>query len=293
LGQGKLVTCLTATLLLVCCSHQKNIVVGSKNFTEQTILGEIAAQHLERRLGQPVKRKLGLGGTLLAHQALSSGEIDLYPEYTGTAFTNVMKHEPISDPAAVLDRLRSDYRAMKLQWLDPLGFNNSFAMVIRGDDARNRRLGSLSDAASDKNGFRLGAGYEFLSRPDGFGLLNASYGLKWNGRPTSMDLGLLYTALNDKQVDMVAGAATDGVLSVLDVTILADDKKVFPPYQACLVVRSEALADHPNLRAILSELSGRISTEAMQRMNYDVDGKHRQPADVAREFLNRLDGPQP
>jgi len=199
-----------------------------------------------------------------------------------------MKHPPIADPARVLDRLRQDYGKLGLQWLDPLGFDNSFAMVVRGEDARLRHLVTLSNAGQDSKGFTLGAGYEFLTRPDGFDLLTRSYGIKWIGVPKSMDLGLLYQGLKQKQVDMVAGSATDGVLSALDAKVLQDDKHVFPPYQACIVVRSDSLAATPNLWAVLSELSGKISTEAMRRMNYQVDGKHQPASEVAAEFLRTI-----
>ncbi len=273
------------SLILTGCSGEKHLSIGAKNFTEQTILGEVIAQQIENRLHQPVERKLGLGGTMLAQQALLTKDIDLYPEYTGTAFTNVMKHQPIADPSRVLEQLRQDYGKLGLQWLDPLGFDNSFAMVVRGDEARSRNLQTLSEAGHDRQGFTLGAGYEFLTRPDGYDLLTHSYGMKWNGDPKSMDLGLLYQALKQKQVDMVAGSATDGILTVLDAKVLQDDKHVFPPYQACIVIRSDSLASYPNLWAVLSELSGKISTEAMRQMNYEVDGRHRPASEVAAEFL--------
>lgn len=285
MDRTKTLSGLALLLTLAGCSGEKHLSIGAKNFTEQTILGEIIAQQIENRLHQSVERKLGLGGTMLAQQALLTKEIDLYPEYTGTAFTNIMKHQPIADPARVLDQLRQDYGKLGLQWLDPLGFDNSFAMVVRGEDARARHLQTLSDAGKDAKGFRLGAGYEFLTRPDGFDLLNRTYGIKWMGVPSSMDLGLLYQGLKQKQVDMVAGSATDGVLTVLDAKVLEDDKRVFPPYQACIVVRSDSLAATPNLWAILSELSGKISTETMRQMNYQVDGKHRSASEVASDFL--------
>ncbi len=263
-------------------------MVGSKNFTEQVILGEIIAQHLENRLHQRVDRKLNLGGTLLAHQALLSKDIDVYPEYTGTAFTNVLKRSGVTDPVVVLDLVRTEYASgMGAEWLDPLGFVNSFAMTVRGEDARARHLEKLSDAAADPQGFTLGAGYEFLTRPDGFGAVNAVYQIKWNASPKSMDLGLLYTALKQKQVSMVAGSTTDGVLSKLDVKVLEDDKLAFPPYQACIVVRSDALSANPELRRVLSELSGKFTNKSMQSMNYAVDGEHKQVSAVAREFLQK------
>ncbi|HTW63654.1 MAG TPA: glycine betaine ABC transporter substrate-binding protein [Bryobacteraceae bacterium] len=276
-------------IALTGCGARNHIVVGSKNFTEQLVLGEIIAQHIEARLHQPVERKLDLGGTLLAHQALLAGDIDMYPEYTGTAFTNVLKRSGVTDPAIVLEQVRAAYASnFHLDWLDPLGFNNSFAMTVRGDDARARHLKTLSDAAADRMGFVLGAGYEFLTRPDAYGALNRAYPIKWNAAPKSMDLGLLYQALEQKQVSMAAGNTTDGQLNKLDVTVLEDDKHVFPPYQACIVIREQTLAAYPNLRAILSELSGKISDAEMRNMNYEVDGEHRAPRDVAKEFLAKL-----
>ncbi len=280
------VSLLSAPLLLLsACSPSSEIKVGSKNFTEQVLLGEILAQQLEHA-GLKVYRKLNLGGTLLAHQALTSGQIDLYPEYTGTALTAVLKEKPGADPAAVLERVRAEYRRRwNLEWLDPLGFNNTFAMVVRGPDARAAHLETLSDAARRAGGWTLGVGYEFLTRPDGLKGLLATYHLPLKGSPRSMDLGLLYQALEQKQVDMAAANATDGLLSVLDVKILADDRHYFPPYQAVVVVRPDTLAAHPGMREALTALSGRFSDAVMRKLNYQVDGKHRRAADVAREFL--------
>jgi osmoprotectant transport system substrate-binding protein len=277
---------LLAAALLSGCGARHHIVVGSKNFTEQLILGEIIAQHIEARMQQPVERELDLGGTLLAQNALVAGDIDLYPEYTGTGFTNVLKRSGITNPAGVLAEVRAGYsKDFHLDWLDPLGFNNSFAMTVRGEDARARHLETLTDAAHDSAGFALGAGYEFLTRPDAYDALNRGYSIKWTAAPKSMDLGLLYQALEQKQVSMVAGNTTDGLLSKLDVTVLEDDQHVFPPYQACIVIRQQTLAAYPNLRAILNELAGRISDSKMRAMNYAVDGQHRPAREVAAEFL--------
>ena len=276
---------IAAALLLVSCAPSNPIIVGSKNFTEQVVLGEIIAQHLEHRLKDPIRRSLDLSGTLLAHQALLSGRIDVYPEYTGTAFTNVLKHQALSDPAIVLERVRNEYSMLQLDWLDPLGFNNSFAMAVRGSDARARHLETLSQAAADPQGFVLGAGYEFQQRPDGFGALGGGYNIKWISAPKIMDLGLLYPALEQKKVSMIAGSVTDGMLSKLDIKVLKDDKAVFPPYQASVVVRTASESAHPGLKRALQELSGKISSEEMQKMNYAVDAEHKQPSQVAAEFL--------
>ena len=286
---GKTALCgLSAIVFLTGCSSGHRLTVGSKNFTEQVILGEIIAQHLENRLHQPVERKLNLGGTLLAHQALLAGGIDMYPEYTGTAFTNVLKRSGVNDPAVVLDQVRSAYASgFHLNVLDPLGFESSFAMTVRGEDARARHLETLTDAANDAGGFILGAGYEFLTRPDGYAALNRSYAIQWKAAPKTMDLGLLYTALLGKQVSLAAANTTDGLLNKLDVKVLRDDKRAFPPYQACVVVRSDVLNANPDIRRILSELSGKISETVMRDLNYNVDAEHRPVREVAKEFLQK------
>ena len=268
---------LVTLLLLAGCGQSGRIVVGSKNFTEQVILGEIVAQQIERRLGLPVDRKLNLGGTLLAHQALVAGQIDVYPEYTGTALMAVLKLPTSRETAAVRTRVHDEYLSRwKIEWLPPLGFNNTFAMVI--DDGYE----TLSEAARRPTGWKLGVGYEFLTRADGLPGLIETYRLPLDGTPRTMDLGLLYQALKQKQVDMVAGNSTDGLISAMKLKALRDDKSYFPPYEAALLVRSAA---DSRLRATLEELSGKISTEQMRKMNYRVDGEHRPVRDVAKEFL--------
>lgn len=276
--------------MLAGCARPPHVVVASKNFTEQVLLGEILAQHIERKLGVPVERKLNLGGTMLAHEALVRGDIDLFPEYTGTALTAVLKQPPIADPAAALEQVRAAYeKNWRLAWLDPLGFNNTFAMMVPGSVARAGGLDTLSDAAS-KRGWRLGAGYEFQQRPDGLPGLLKTYGLRTEGAPVAMDLGLLYAALQSGKVDMIAANSTDGLASVLDVKILADDRHYFPPYQCAVVVRDDAMVRFPALRPALEELSGKLSDDTMRKLNYEVDGKHRPVAEVAAAFLRNATG---
>jgi osmoprotectant transport system substrate-binding protein len=278
-----------ALLTLGGCSFtgtKRPIRVGSKNFTEQVILGEIIAQHLEHRLHVPVERRLNLGGTMLAHQALRSGAIDLYPEYTGTALTAILKESVAGTPADVLARVRAKYlRDSQVEWLDPLGIDNGFAMVVRGADARARNLESLSDAAKTRNGWMLGVGYEFEQRPDGLPALDKTYGFRWNGRPKSMDLGLLYRALEQGQVTMIAANATDGLLAKLDLKVLRDDKHTFPPYEVAIAVREDSMRRTNGLRKALLELSGKFNNSTMQALNYRVDGEHRPVAQVAQDFL--------
>ena len=289
MGRTQIVACVIVGLWaagIVGCTKEHPITVGSKNFTEQVILGEIVAQHLEHRLGRRVDRKLNLGGTMLAHQALVRGEIDLYPEYTGTALTAILKLPPAHDPAAAMALVRAEYQArFGVEWMDSLGFNNTFAMVIRGEDARKSKIATLSDAAKYSLGWNLGVGYEFQQRPDGLAGLLKTYNLPIAGSPKTMDLGLLYKALEQREVNMVAGNATDGQLSVLDVLVLRDDKRYFPPYDCALAVRSESLETNPPLRQALTELAGLFTDLTMRKLNYQVDGAHRPVREVAEQFL--------
>jgi osmoprotectant transport system substrate-binding protein len=281
---------LIAALLLCGCSRpaaDRAIVVGSKNFTEQVVLGEIIAQHLEHRLHRPVDRRLNLGGTLLAHQALLSGQIDLYPEYTGTALAAILKDSAApTDAAAVLARVRSEYqRRFQVEWLNPLGVDNGFAIVVRGSDARRLHLETLTDAAAVTQPWTLGAGYEFEQRPDGLAALKSTYHLRLSSAPKSMDLGLVYSALVQKQVDMIAANATDGLLSKFDFKVLADDRHAFPPYRVCIAARQDRLRQVPGLEPALRELSGKLTNQTMQQLNYQVDGQHQSAAQVAAGFL--------
>ncbi len=263
-------------------------MVGSKNFAEQLLLGEIAAQQIERRLNIAVDRKLQIGGTLLAHEALVKGDIDLYPEYTGTALTAVLKQIASDDPASVLAEVRSGYQQWNLRWMDPLGFNNTFAMVILRADADAHHIRTLSDAGAYRPGWKLGAGYEFVERADGLAGLQKAYGLHLTEKVRTMDLGLLYVALEQSQVDMAAANSTDGQLSSHKFAALEDDRHYFPPYQAAFVVRENAFSKFPGLEAALKELSGSLTTESMRELNYQVEGLHRPGPKVVAEWLKSL-----
>ena len=261
------------------------IVVGSKNFTEQIVLAELFAQQIEAHSPLRVERKLNLGGTFICHAALIAGKIDLYPEYTGTALTAVLNDPPQKDPAEVLRRVQDEYRArFHVEVLPPLGFNNTFAMVVRGEDAQNLHLRTISDVAPYAPKWRPGFGYEFMERPDGYRGWAAAYGLHFADAPKILDLGLLYRALADKQVDLVAGNSTDGVIESLHMTVLEDDRHFFPPYEAVPVARMATLQAHPEVRAALVALAGKVSEDEMRHLNYSVDGQHRDPAAVIREF---------
>jgi glycine betaine/choline ABC-type transport system substrate-binding protein len=274
------------------CGRSSAIIVGSKNFTEQIILGEIAAQQIERRLHVPVERRLDLGGTMLAHLALEDGDIDLYPEYTGTALATVLKQPLSSGEQEVFSKVKALYEErFRLEWLAPLGFNNAFAMAVRKEDAARLPRPALSAAAA--RSWRLGIGYEFLTRPDGLRRLDATYHLRWQGLPSTMDLGLLYRALNQGQIDMAAANKTDGLLTSGRYTVLQDDRHAFPPYQACFVVREDVTTRVPGLEAALVELSGRINDDDMRALNKRVDIDHVSVTRVAADFLAALDRRKP
>jgi glycine betaine/choline ABC-type transport system substrate-binding protein len=276
-------------VLLVSCGGERRetIVIGSKNFSEQALLAEIVAQHLEARLHRPVDRRFYLAGSYICQQALLSGRIDGYVEYTGTALTAIL-HDPIqSDPSTVYERVKNEYKQrFGLEVMPSLGFNNTFAIVVRGEDARRLNLKTIDDVARYSPQWRAGFGYEFMERPDGYEGLAKVYGLKFSATPRIFDLGLLYRALLDKQVDIVAGNSTDGLLAARDLMILEDDKHYFPPYEAVPIVRQDTLVRFPEVRAAIEELAGKISDAEMRKMNYAVDAERRDIVEVAREFLH-------
>jgi glycine betaine/choline ABC-type transport system substrate-binding protein len=260
--------------------------IGSKNFSEQVILGEIAAQGLEAR-GLRVDRRLNLGGTFVCHKAIAAGELDLYPEYTGTAFTAILTEKPVSDPKRVFDEVAREYaRRWNLVWAPALGFENTFALVMRGDDARRLGIRKISDLAAHPE-IRPGFGYEFLEREDGFPGLAKTYGLHFRERPVQMDLGLIYPALESRKVDLVAGNSTDGLIDAIGGVVLEDDKRYFPPYEAAFVVRGEVWEKRPAVREFFQSLAGSLDATAMRKLNAAVDKDKRRPEDVAREFLVR------
>jgi osmoprotectant transport system substrate-binding protein len=278
----------SAGLLLAtaCKAPGHRLSVGTKNFTEQLVLGEILAQMLEHHTSTPVERRFYLAGTYICQQAILAGRIDTYIEYTGTALAAVLKQLVQTDSKSVFETVQREYQQrFGLTVLPSLGFNNTFALAVRGDDAKSMGLSKLSDLAAHAPQMRLGVGYEFLERADGFPGLAKTYGLKFAASPTVMDLGLLYRALEAKQVDIVAGSNTDGMIAALGLVILQDDKNYFPPYDAVPIVRPDALRNTPGMRAALEQLSGRINTEDMRRMNYAIDGRKQDAADVARDFL--------
>src|SRR5262249_41009376 len=231
----------------------------------------------------PVERKTNLGGTLLIHKAMLAGDLDLYVEYTGTALTAVLGEKPQGDAMATYQRVKEQYAArFGLDVTEPLGFENTFAMVVRSEDAEKLHLKNMSDLAAVAPKWHAAVGYEFLERPDGFVGWSTTYGLKFAETPRVMDLGLLYRALTQHQADIVAGNSTDGLIEALHLVSLNDDRHYFPPYDAVPIVRRNALEENPALRAALSDLARKISVEEMRRMNSEVDAGQRDVKAVVR-----------
>jgi osmoprotectant transport system substrate-binding protein len=286
----------SASLLLIlllllpvagCGKRSDRIVIGSKDFTEQLVLGEIFAQVIESRTHLQVERRFYLAGTFICHQAILAGRIDIYPEYTGTALTAVLQEPPSGDKQDVYQRVKQAYQTkFNLAVGPPLGFNDTFAIVIRGDDARRLHLATISQAAAYAPKWRAGFGYEFMERPDGYKGLVASYNLHFAEAPRIMNLGLVTRALKERQVDLIAGNNTDGLIPALDLVALEDDHHYFPPYEAVAIMREEMLKKHPEAGTALDALAGAISDDDMRRLNYAVDGQHRDAAVVVREFLH-------
>jgi len=277
-------------VLLVGCkpSHSRRIVIGSKNFTEQVVLAEFMAQHIESRLHVTVERRFYLAGSYIAHQAVLADRIDIYPEYTGTALTAILKESPNWDANEVFNKVREHYeKRFHLTVTQPFGFNNSFAMVMRGEDARKLGISRLSQAKAFAPQWTFGCGYEFLERPDGYQGFVRRYGLTFAGKPRVMDLGLLYRALKDHQIDLAAGNGTDGLIAALDMTVLQDDLHYFPPYEAVPVVNDDAMRRFPQLASSLEELANTISDDEMRRLNYALDGEHRDVVEVVKEFRDK------
>jgi osmoprotectant transport system substrate-binding protein len=277
----------SALLLAGCSVKPSGVTIGSKNFTEQLLLGELLAQYLGGYTAARIERRFYMAGTYICQQALLAGRIDMYVEYTGTALVAILKEPPSPDHAAAFNTVREKYASkFDIDVLPSLGFDNTFAMVMRGSDARRLRLKTLSEAAAVSPQLRLGVGYEFLERADGYNGLAARYGFKFKEAPRVMDLGLLYRALQNNQVDLVAGSNTDGLIAALDLAVLEDDRHYFPPYDAVPLVRRETLRRYPEIGPALERLSGRISADEMRRMNYAVDGEKKDAAAVVREFIS-------
>ena len=274
---------------LASCSRGDRIVVGSKNFSESVILGELLAQQIERTTHLPVDRRLNLGGTLVCHDAMVAGQIDAYVEYTGTGLAAILKEPVINESKSAYQKVKEGYESrFGIEWTEPLGFNNTFAIIVRKSDADQFHLKTISDAAPYTVKWVAGFGYEFIERGDGYPGLVKAYNLRFPASPRVMDLGLTYKAVANHQVDFIAGNSTDGLISALGLVVLDDDKHYFPPYDAAPLIRNEVVKKHPEIREALRALSNKISEDQMRRMNYAVDGEHKDAKEVVRQFLSTM-----
>ncbi len=286
--QSALLVILLMPLTACAPPRSSHIVIGAKDFTEQVVLGELLAQEIEVSGGGPVERRFWLAGSYLCQQALVSNRIDGYVEYTGTALTAILKQPLDRDAAHVNETVSRLYEQRYQVRMGPgLGFEDTFAMVVRGADARQMHLKTISDVIPYAPKWRLGVGYEFAERPDGLRGLSAAYGLNFGGEPRTMELGLLYRSLAAKQVDIVAGNSTDGAIKALDFVALEDDRRYFPPYEAVPLVREESLKRWPQMGVAMQRLAGKVSADEMRAMNLAVDGEHRDVGDVVREFRTK------
>ena len=277
---------LTVAILATCAfavAAQPAVRVGSKNFTEQFVLAELYAQALEAS-GIKVERKLNLGGTLIAHKALEEKQIDMYPEYTGTMLLAVLKQEAMADRKAVYDKVKAEYAKNGLVLLNEAPVNNTYNMVVRPETAAQYKLETLSDLARVSKDLKLGAGPEFRDRKDGIPGLKAKYDMDFK-EDLQLAIGLRYQALANKQIDVVNGYSTDGVISALKLKRLKDDRNLWPPYYVVPVVRTEALAANPKMADVLNRVSATLDESVMAEMNYKVDGEKMEPRDVAHDFL--------
>lgn len=279
--------------LFVTLSHealgQEKIIVGSKGFTEQLVLGNMVALMLENG-GFKVDRKVGLGGTVICHEAIVRGDINIYVEYTGTGLTTILKKPVVKDPQEVYQIVKKDYEdQFKLTWLKPWGFNNTYCIVMRREDAERLKVKKVSDLKPLAKDLIFGGTIEFTARPDGVPGLTKHYGLTFKDLK-GMDPGLVYKAIAEKQVDVISGFATDGRIPAFNLVVLEDDLKFFPPYFAAPVVRLELLGKAPKVADILNQLAGKISDIDMATLNYTVDGKKMEAEAVSRDYLknNRL-----
>lgn len=271
-----------------CRQDADTVVIGGKKFSEQSILGEMYATLIEENTNLKVERRFWLGGTQVVHQAILRGDIDMYPEYTGTAYQVILKEHELKDPGEVYEAVKSAYAGkFHLEWLKPVGFNNTYALTMRREEARRLGVGTISQLAAKSSRLSAGMDPEFLERPDGWPGLQKTYDLQFGSRPRQLDPGIVYRAVASGDVDVVDTYSTDGRIPAFGLLVLRDDKRFFPPYYAAPVVRQDLIAEHPELRGVLNKLAGQINESEMQQLNHQVDQQQKRPEDVAKAFLKR------
>jgi osmoprotectant transport system substrate-binding protein len=277
------------TFICGCQSSTKTITVGSKNFTEQIILGEIISQLVENQTDITVKRKFNLGGTFVCFTALKQGDIDIYPEYTGTGLTAILKREVVNDKNRVFDIVKDEFKKQfDLVWLKPLGLNNTYTITMRTTHSEELSIERISDLVKHQDVLRSGFTSEFLERSDGFEGLRKKYGIQFKIRPKELDPGLMYKAIQEKQIDVICGFATDGRIPAYNLKILQDDNNFFPPYYAAPLIRQKTIDAFPELTTVINRLSGSITDLEMSEMNFSVDQGGKKVQSVARNFLKKM-----
>jgi len=266
--------------------EDKSITIGTKPMTEQYIIGEMIKQLVEENTDINVEMKSGIaGGTSNLHPALTSGEVDLYPEYTGTGWMFVLKNDLIEDPDEMYEETKKAYEEeFNVIWLEQYGFNNTYTLAIDGEKAKELNIETYSDLANKSDELTFGAEYDFYERDDGYNELVEEYGLNFKDTK-EMDIGLKYKAIESKEVDVINAFSTDGLLDEYKLRVLEDDKNFFPSYYATTIVRKETLDKYPELEEVLNKLGGQISEEEIRKLNNKVEGKNEEPKDVAEEFL--------
>jgi osmoprotectant transport system substrate-binding protein len=281
-----LMAALALPMVLSGCGSADTITVGSKDFSENIVLGEIFAQLIEAKTELKVNRKLNMGGTFVNFEAIKNGQIDLYPEYTGTGLTAQLEMDVITDPDEAYRVVAEEFDSQfGIKWLEPLGFNNTYAVAVTDEVYQEYGVETVSDLVDAAPNLVFGAEHEFFDRQDGFEGLVDVYGLTFKGDPQKMNVSLKYQAMGNGDIDVTDAFSTDGQILQYKLKILEDDQNFFPPYYAAPIIRNETLEKHPELEEVLNALSGLIDDDAMTQLNYQIDVENKDVAAVAKDFL--------
>jgi osmoprotectant transport system substrate-binding protein len=277
---------MVVSMLFTGCSSSKSVTIGSKDYGENIVLGEIFSQLIEAKTDIKVNRKLNMGGTFVCFEAIKNGDIDIYPEFTGTALTALLKADVISDPDEAYEFVSNEFdKQFNIKWFKDLGYNNTYAIAISNEAYEKYGVETNSDFAKISEDFVFGAEHEFFDRQDGYDGLVAEYGITFKGEPKRMNVALKYQAIGNGEVDATIAYTTDGALKQYDLKILEDDKGFFPPYYVAPIIRKETLEKYPELEQVLNLLGGQVDEETMTGLNYKIDVEGIAIETVAKDFL--------
>ncbi|MGE4584600.1 MAG: glycine betaine ABC transporter substrate-binding protein [Sphaerochaeta sp.] len=275
-----------ALLFFTGCAKDDTITIGSKDFGENIVIGEMLSQLVEAHTDLKVVRKLNLGGTFVNFNAIKNGQIDVYPEYTGTGLTAHLKMDVIKDPDTSYQVVKDAFeKQFGIIWLDPLGFNNTYTLAVTPQVYETYGVQTFSDLVPYAKDLVFGAEHEFFDRQDGFKGLVDTYGFSFKGEPMKLNASLKYQAIGKGDMDVTDAFATDGPIKQYNLKVLKDDKGFFPPYYAAPIVRKEVLEKHPELKGVLNLLQGKLDDATMTELNYQVDVEGKAVEQVAKEFL--------